>query len=286
MAWANPGRGKMDPMPQLSEYLDYREFLKADFEERKRLHPLISYRAMSMRLELDAGQYYRIIHRDLHLPLRAVPRTCEVLGLKGRRAEHFELLVRYGRSRSESERQTLLARIMDFREVERRRLQGQEFRIFSQWFGPVVRSLACQPGTRDARDVADQLYPEVPLETVEETIALMEEHGFLLRQADGGWQASEAHLTIGGESSRVEAVRDYQRQVLGLAAQAIGKVPKARRDISTVTLAVDEETMGEVVEMLRECRRQIQRRVEECARPDRVLQMALAVFPVTRGGVE
>lgn len=272
-------------MPNLSEFLDYRHYLKAVYEEKKRDNPLISYRSMAMRVDIDTAQWYRVLNGDVHLPLGSIPKICEVFGLKGRKAEQFELLVRYGRARKEHERKSLMDRILACRDIERRRLQSREFRVFSRWFAPVVRSLACQKGMVDASAIAARLRPEVAAAAVAETLETLEQQGFLRPKEGGGWTASEHHLTAGGGEGRVEAVREYQRQVLGLAAEAIARYPREQRDITTMTISVDDAAMAEIADMVRECRRQIQRRVEECARPTRVAQMSFALFPVaTTGG--
>jgi len=75
-------------------------------------------------------------------------------------------------------------------------------------------------------------------------------------------------------------VRGFQRQILSLASESLERFPKEQRDVSTITFAVDRNAFVEIREMLRECRRQVQKRIEESEHPDRVMQLAMALFPL------
>lgn len=89
---------------------------------------------------------------------------------------------------------------------------------------------------------------------------------------------AEAHLTAGGEA-KSHAVRGFQRQILSLASAALEQISPEERDISTLTLSMDENAFREIRELVRECRRQIQKRVEESRESDRVMHLAMAFFP-------
>ena len=57
------------------------------------------------------------------------------------------------------------------------------------------------------------------------------------------------------------------------------RASKEERDFSTLTFAIDEECLKDVKEILTECRRQIQNRVQESKTPDRVMHLNLNLFP-------
>ena len=77
-------------------------------------------------------------------------------------------------------------------------------------------------------------------------------------------------------------MRHFQKQVLFLASEALESVPVNERNISTLTLSVDQACFEDLGEMLREFRRLVQKRVDESKRPDRVMQLSMAFYPVTK----
>jgi uncharacterized protein (TIGR02147 family) len=263
--------------------LDYRDLLQAAYEARKADNPLYSYRLMAGKLGLNVSHLYRILHKDLHLTPDKVPAACDLLKLKGRKAEHFELLVQYGRARSERTRNKLLERIIALREPARRALGAAEFKALSRWQAPVVRALALS-GEIDPTRIGKRMQPIQGKSVVESTLSDLETVGLLQRDSDGAWLSGDLHLTT-GTAFRSEAVRQYQREVLELAGSALSRIPRDLRDITSLLVEVDEDARQEIIEMVRECRRQIVRRIERCEKPDRVLQLAFAAFPVA-GPVE
>jgi uncharacterized protein (TIGR02147 family) len=68
---------------------------------------------------------------------------------------------------------------------------------------------------------------------------------------------------------------------LGLAAEALERFPAEIRDVTTLTMAVDQVVFTQVRELLRECRLQIQKHSDSAKVPDRVMQLVMAYFPLT-----
>jgi len=258
--------------------LDYRDLLQRAYDQRKADNPLYSYRLMARKLVLNVSHLYRILHKDLHLTLDKVPAACDLLRLQGREAEHFALLVQYGRARTERTRANLMEKILDLREPHRSAIAHAQFKALSRWQAPVVRALALSGETDPAR-IGKRLRPVQKPELVRQILSDLEGAGLLKQDGQGGWLSNDLHLTT-GTAFRSEAVRHYQREVLDLAAAAIRDIPREERDITSLVVEVDEEARQEIVEMAREFRRQIVRRIERCVRPDRVLQLAFAAFPV------
>ena len=121
-------------MRAVFEYLDYRVLLKEAYEERKASSPLYSYRMLAESFGLDTGNVFRILNGDAQLPARCQTRALEFLGLTGRSAEYFLLLIAYARERKAKARAEILEKAMALRDVARRRLadSGQDKAVLRQ----------------------------------------------------------------------------------------------------------------------------------------------------------
>ncbi|HNY32626.1 MAG TPA: TIGR02147 family protein [Fibrobacteria bacterium] len=269
-------------MKPVFEYLDYRAYLKDAYEERKAESPFYSYRMMAESFGLFPSNVFRILHGEAHLPARCHSRALEFLGLSGRAAEYYLLLMAYARERSVKERTLILEKAMTLRDVARRTLESKELEYFSHWWTAVVRSLLETTGGRAVpSELAKSLIPPVKESEVQASLALLLELGLVKRASSGRLLPAEAHLTAGGEA-KSQAVRGFQRQILSLASSALEQIPPDQRDMSTLTLSMDERAFREIRELVRECRRQIQKRVEESKESDRVMHLAMAFFPAAR----
>lgn len=267
-------------MRPVFEYLDYRDVLKEAFEERKSVSPLYSYRMLAEFLGLDTSNVFRIIQGDAQLPARCHSRAIEFLGLSGRSAEYFLLLITYARERNNKVRMEILEKAMALRDVARRKLVDQELAYYKDWWIVAVRSMMeIVEGKVRPAEIAARLSPKVSEAEVSSAVELLLDLGLVKKASSERFVLSETHLTAGGEE-KTEAVRNFQRQILALASESLERFPREQRDISTITFAVDRDASQEIREMLRECRRQIQKRVEDAKQPDRVLQLAIALFPL------
>lgn len=262
------------------DYLDYRDMLKDAYEDGKAANPLFSYRTMAKRLGTDPSYLFRILRKELHLPVRCVPDALDFLGLSGRAAEYFQLLLACARSRGKLEKQEILTKAAALRDVERRRLGKGEQAFFRDWWVSGIRCLLeVVDGNSRPEELAAKFLPDVPVAEVQSALEILLELGFAKKAASGRLLLTEAHITAGGDE-KVVAVRHFQKQVLELAKESLERFPPELRDISTLTLAVDQEAFEDIRALLRECRRQIQKRVEAASHPDRVLELSMAIFPI------
>ena len=271
-------------MKSIFEYLDYRAYMKDAYEERKSEYSFYSYRMMAESFGLFPSNVFRILHGDAHLPARCQSRALEVLGLTGRAADYFLLLINYARERSSQAKSEILEKALALRDVSRKSLEERELEYFDHWWVAVVRALLeITKGRAVPGEIGELLTPSVREEDVRASLELLEELKLIKKASSGRLLPSQAHLTAGGEA-KSKAVHRFQRQILSLAADSLERFPAEVRDVSTLTLSMDERTFSEIRELIRECRRQIQKLVEESKTPDRVMQLAMAFFPAA--GVE
>lgn len=270
-------------MKPVFEYLDYRTYLKDAYEERKAESSFYSYRMMAESFGLFPSNIFRILHGEGHLPARCQSRALEFLGLSGRSAEYYLLLISYARERSAKAKGEILEKAMMLRDVARRPLEAQELEYFKNWWTSVLRAmLEVTEGRAIPSELARLLNPTVPEADIKASLDLLQELGLVKKATSGRLLPTQAHLTAGGPA-KAQAVRGFQRQVLQLASEALERFKPDERDISTLTLSMDEKAFREIRELVLECRRQIQKRVEESRESDRVLHLAIAFFPAGYG---
>ncbi len=87
-------------------------------------------------------------------------------------------------------------------------------------------------------------------------------------------------ITTGKEWHSI-AVSSYQEETIGLAKESLQRHTKEVRDVSTITMNINEENFNVIQEMAREFRSSVIRYVNECSDPDAVYQMNLQFYPLT-----
>ncbi len=274
--------GRIENMRPIFEYLDYRDLLKDALDDRKAANPTYSFRMMGEALGLHTSNVFRILSKESHLPARCQSRAVDYLGLTERSASYFLLLVGYARERSGKARQKLLEKAMALRDVNRVDLGEKELAYFRDWWVAAVRGvLETVDGKANPADIARKLRPGVTETQVAAALELLLDLGLVKKGVSGTLLVGDPHLGVSRGPEKVQAVRQYQRQTLGLAADALERFPAEIRDVTTLTMAVDQIVFDQVRELLRDCRHQIQKHTDAAKKPDRVMQLVMAYFPLT-----
>jgi len=268
-------------MLNIDEIGDYRDLLKQYYAQRKLELPLYSYKMMGLKLGLETSQIFRILNKEYHLPTRCIPLAKELLNLTGRSAELFEILAAAARTRSKSKQDKLYEMAFALRDVEFRKLNTHELQFLSKWWIPVVRScVELSGGDADPGHIAARIIPAISRDQVMEALHILKELGFITKKASGCYGVSKLHFTSSG-TEKIQAIRSYQNQLFALGQNALASIAPADRSISTLMVSVDDDCFQDLQEMSREFRRQIQKRVEEVAHPDRAMQVLISIVPVT-----
>ena len=203
-------------MKPVFEYLDYRAYLKDFYEERKSEFAFFSYRMLAESFGLFPSNVFRILHGDAHLPSRCQSRAVEVLGLSGRSAEYFQLLISYARERSVKARNEILEKAMALRDVSRKSLEDRELAYFDHWWVAVVRALLeVTKGRSVPGELAGLLVPAVEEEEVRAALDLLEDLKLVKKASSGRILPTEAHLTAGGEAKAKAVPLPAPNPVLG-----------------------------------------------------------------------
>lgn len=267
-------------MPTIYDYTDYRDAIRDFYLEKKKSNSKYSYSVLGIAIGLNASHVFCVVEKKRNLPVRCVPAIKKLLGLTGRAAQYFDLLLAATRTKSEKTREEILAKASLLRDVKKHYLQEKEQKYLSDWWTPVIRALIeVNQGRINAQEIAETLEPNIGVESVQESIDLLNELGFIQPLGNGLVKLADAHINISGEE-RAQAIRKFQANVMQIGARSLNAIPPADRDISTLTMAVDQKGFEDIKNMIQEFRKEVQVRVDKCGKPTRVLQMNLALFPV------
>lgn len=267
-------------MLNIDEIGDYRDLLKNYYAQRKLELPLYSYKMMGQKLGLETSQMFRVLNKELHLPNRSIPLVKDLLDLKGRSGELFEILVAASKTKSAAKKDKLYKMALALKDVNMRQLNTNELMFLGKWWIPVVRTLIeMNNGSAVVSQLVRQIEPAVSKDQVEEAIRVLKELKLITPLASERFAVGQANFTSSG-TAKVTAIRSYQNQLLALAQNALATIEPERRNMSSLLVGVDEDCFNDLKEMTLEFRRQVQKRVEEVQKPTKVMQFMFSLFPV------
>ena len=267
-------------MLNIDEISDYRDLLKNFFVQRKLDMPLYSYKMMGQKIGLETSQMFRVLNKELHLPNRCVPLARDLLGLKGRDGEMFEILVAASKTKSQAKKEKLYKMVLNLRDVEMRQMSSNEMLFLSKWWIPVVRALIEIEGkTTPISQLVKKIRPAISKEQADEAIRVLRELKLITPLASEKYAATQVNFTAVG-AGKATAIRSYQNQLLSLAQNALVSIGPEQRDITSLMVGVDEDGFSDLKEMTQEFRRQVQKRADEVESPTKVMQFVFSLYPV------
>lgn len=270
------------PDPVVFDYLDHRAYL-ADYFAHKRKRGL-SYRGFSRRVGLGAPNYLKqVIDGDKRLSSAMAERFAAACDLEGDAGEYFCVLVAFNHAKDLGARNEHYARLSSFRRYrEAQKLELAHAAYHSTWYLPAIRELVIADGFReDSAWIGDQLRPKVRETDVRKALTTLLELGLLVRDDAGRLRQSQAVVSTGPQTTGMH-IANYHAEMMQHATRAMDLIPAAERDISSLTMCVNEEAFALVRERLRQLRRELIAMAESSEGRGQVMQLNLQLFPLTQ----
>lgn len=269
-------------LPQILDYLDYREYLKDYLEKAREEKSWLSLRYLGGRLELDAGNLVKALQKERHLPGRCIPALAAEFGLTARETEYLALLVEFNKASRPDRARELYEQILDLKFIRPAVVGKPQYEFYKDWKPTAVLALLHMGPWRGSEvEIASMLEPRCTPQEVLATLHLLKELNLARLEKGNRWIANESLLTS-GEGWKDIAIREFQRQTIRLAERSLERQDPQDRDISTLTVTLGEGDLAKVRELAKEFRRSVLQLASNTPEPDRVYQVNLQVFPLSR----
>jgi uncharacterized protein (TIGR02147 family) len=278
--------------PDLSEYVDYRKYLLAQFtylqkQSAGHLRPY-SYSDFSAAADIKSPNYLKlIIEGKRNLSRDMCHRFSRALKHSRAQAKEFELLVSYCQEKDPMQRNRCLKALSDFR-AQRLLASGaidtKTWEQVGDWLVWVLFAMI------DQKDVCFKPSSLVKLlggqaneSQVEKALARLEASGDITLDREAG-QARKTTQSSTPKDIPAELVRKIQSELIYMGLESLHRYSPQQREVSGFTMAMTEKEFEWVRFELRKLRKQLQKQIainrEECA-GDKVYQVNIQLFPVT-----
>jgi uncharacterized protein (TIGR02147 family) len=268
--------------PDILLYTNYRVYLKDFYAYHKSKRPSFSHRFFAAKAGLASPNYLKLVMDGTrNLSAKSMPRFITGLGLSGRRAEFFENLVRFNQAESLEDRNHFYAKLSKARSrAGLTSLDEGQFELFTNWRHLVLREMVGLKGfRRHPHWISQRTRGTITPKEAEESLAHLEKLG-LVRKLANGYRQVDVNISTQDEV-RSLLVKNYHRQMLNLAAEAMERLPKHQRDISAVTIPIRKSDFGKVKEYLQLMRKELLNLAAETGTGETVVQINLQLFPLT-----
>jgi uncharacterized protein (TIGR02147 family) len=265
------------------DHSDYRQVLKDLYDGRKKQDPKFSYRFIALKAGFkSAGFFSQILQGKTNISMSTALSLAAVFKLKAAEVEYFENLVQFNQAKTQSDRQHYFRKIISLKKCKLKTLDERQFELFTKWYYLAVRELIGMIRFKgDFKQLAETLVPPISPAEAKEAVKVLEKLGLIQLRPSGVYEKLDATLTTGDYWKSV-AIAQFQVDTLDLAKGSYDRVDPADRNHSTLTLSISNGEYLWIKEEFGNLRKKILEMAKGCPHPDRVYQINVNIFPLSR----
>lgn len=283
---------KLPTGPQVSEYLDYRQYLQ-DFYLYKRsqtqnqLRPY-TYSVFAASADIKSPNYLKmIIEGKRNLSEDMISKFARALSLNKARTNEFRLLVLFNQATDPSERNILLKQLSEVRvegKIKSGEIDQKSWDKLPSWVAWVVYAMIDQDGVQFRTDeLKNLLRGKAKADEIEQAIQSLIKSGEVVKDEEGRLKKAR-QITDHADEIPVALIRKLQAQLMLLGLESIYEDNPTEREFGTLTMALTKAEFEEIRFKLRQMRKQLHKdnSIARMNAPgERVYQLNLQLFPVT-----
>lgn len=278
--------------PRLSDYLDYRQYLK-DFYQFKReqtkrdLRPY-SYQVFSSAANIKSPNYLKmIIEGKRNLSDDMIVKFAKAMGFNKDLTEEFKLLVLMNQCPETADRNMYLKDLSEHRvqsQLKSGQLDRKTWEKIPNWVAWVLYAMIDQEGVQfDVTQLKNLLRGKAADDEIETALNSLIQSGEVIRDPKTG-ALQKAINTEAPDEIPVALVRKLQAQLMYLGLESLYQDAPTEREFGTLTMSLTQSEFEEIKFKLRQLRKSLHKDnsiSRKDGKGDRVYQLNIQLFPVT-----
>ncbi len=272
-------------MADVFEFQNYRDYLKAYYEEQKTARRNFSYRSFSDKAGINASAFlYYVIQGKRNLTKNTVFKVSTAIGHSREEAEYFENLVFFNQASTISEKTQFYSRIVEARRsVDIKLISPDRYEYYSKWYYSVIREVVTFYDFKD-NFVKLGIFLNPPITAVQarDSVLLLEKLGFIERDKEGLYHQTDNIIGSLPKGPDVFLIAKFHSDMLEMAVKSFDSHPVKKRMSASTTFSISGATFELFKMKTREFRKELLEIARLDDRPDQAYQFTFNLFPVSR----
>lgn len=272
---------KKDVKP--SSYLDYRLFFRALYEYKKSKGEY-SYQKFAEDLGFKATTVmHQIVNGYRPLTDKAAVRVVERLEMEHAEAQYLSALVSFCNAKSSVKREEYFQKLQTLKKKTLPdELDKDMLEYFSVWYNPVIWELVGTQGFQsDCNWIAKRIIPNLKPAQVKASLELLERLHLITMDPELNTYRQTKDRVNTGHRIKGMALVSYHSSMIDHAKAALTSISGQRRDVSAVTVSVNEETAKRLRAMIHTFQLQLLDEADRGGVGDEIYQINIQLFPFT-----
>ncbi len=274
--------------PNIFEFTDYRQYIKAFYEAQKERNPHFSFQVFCNNAGFpNKGFVHNVIYGVKNLSRLSAMKFSVGMRLTKSESDFFECLVFFNQAGSVKEKNHYFEKLTSVRPMTpeasvAKKVADHQFSFYSTWYGSAIRSLIDMfpEKSDDFTWIGNNLHPRLSSVLVRKTVKTMLTLGLLERKS-GRLKVKDKTITTGREAQNL-AVAHFHKEMMRLAQQALAELPSDKRQVTGLTLGISRTAYQQICEDIFALQEKILRFAERDEGADSVYQLNFQLFPLSK----
>jgi uncharacterized protein (TIGR02147 family) len=271
--------------PNILTYLDYRHYLADLFETIKKENPDFSYREFGRLASSSSPNFLqRVRDRKLNISSASIRSLALSLNFNKKEESYFETIAAFDHAKTHDEKDKHFQRILRTRDYgDVKQLEKKQYEYLSHWYMPTIRELVVKSDyPDDPAWIAERIIPPISVSKARKGIAVLETLGLIRREGVGNrWAHTDRVVTTPSEVLSL-AVTKHTKKIFNLGVESIERFSPVERDLRGVTVGISNECYFELKQRMEAFWKELLALAEKQDKVDRVYQINLQLFPMSR----
>lgn len=266
------------------DYTDYRKFLLDFYTERKAKYDYFSVRYIAENVGFQSASFFsQLVKGRSNMSVELIRKFSTFLGFSKIQSEYFETLVLYNQSKTHDKKKLYFEKLSSFRNSKLKQIDSRYFEFYDKWYYSAIRELLyIYPFKDNIKELSKLLIPSISPQETRKAIENLIKWGLIIKDDQGHYVRSDNFSITTGPDAQSFYLNNYQHAVLQLAKSAIDNFPKDTRQFSTLTMSLSPEGYSKFTDALQEFRCRLLKIAEQDSSEDRVYQLNMQLFPLTK----
>ncbi len=272
-------------MVKVFEFQDYREYLKAYYEDQKATTKSFSYRLFSKKANINTSSFlYHVIQGKKNLTKNSIINVSGAIGHTREESEYFENLVFFNQAKTIVEKTHYYSKLIEIkRPINIESIEKSKYEFYKEWYHSVLReAVSFFKFNEDYTALGKFLIPQISEKDAKNSVQLLEKLEFIKRDEHGVYK--QTNNLINAKPNPIEALiaQKHQIKMAELGIKAYDSTAIHERLSTSTTFSISEQTYRLILLKAREFRRDVMELAKIDNDPERVYQMNINLFPVSR----
>jgi len=271
------------PKPNIFDFTDHRELLKALYEYHHEKDKKFSFRYFSKQAGYSSPSKLKdVIEGRRDVPLKSIQQFMSPFKFTPRQAEYFELLVHFNIEKNSAERRKLFQELAKIQRRPRtREITSKEHTYFDKWYYAAVRALVSfNDFKEDPAWIAKKIYPHITPLQAKEALDILLKLGFISRTKEGKLIQDTPKLEIDPDTA-IKSVKNLTHHMIEIEWESIDKFSPEHRQRLGLMLDMSRSCYEDVKKMAQKFQDDIGEYVSKHPGQSEVLcHLGLGLFPL------